>query len=99
MSFIQHSRASCDALEALVSRMKASLVEEFDLMSSQVDAAVRAWSEDSQSRQAQIEQSRRLRQRFEELMEALNAANRAIDKVRQAGEAAESRCVVLMTEK
>ena len=98
MGTLQYSQASVDALDALISRLETSLSEEFDLMNHQVEAGLSAWSVWSDSWQAQRDRARHMRQRFDELMEALKAARRALDKVRQAGEAAESRCVVLMSE-
>lgn len=98
VSTLQYSQASLEALDALVARLEVSLSEEFDLMNRQVEGGLSAWSVWSDSRQAQRDYSRRMRRRFDELMEALTAARRALDKVREAGEAAESRCVVLMSE-
>lgn len=98
MATLQYSHASLDTLDTLIARLKAALIKEFELMNNEVEAGVSAWSEGSESRQAQRDHSRHLQQRFDELMEALNAARHALDRVRQAGEAAESRCVVLMSE-
>lgn len=99
MPHLTYSSASVDELQRAITSLRDKLTSEFTLMDAQVESHIAGWSHASASRQAQTRRRDALRRRFDELMEALNQANQALERMCEAGEAAESRCVVLMTEK
>ncbi|WP_175954553.1 hypothetical protein [Schaalia sp. Marseille-Q2122] len=99
MANLTYSRATVDELQRAITSLRDHLSSEFTQMDTQVEIHISGWSPASESRQAQIRQRKEMQQRFDQLMDALTQASDALERVSEAGYAAESRCVVLMSER
>lgn len=86
-----------EAMSAHLATARAQVQGELDRMFGAVDGALTAWSDTTESRQAERTHQRELKSSLVAAVEALDRMRAALDSAREAAEDAERRNIALLS--